>query len=166
MIDNIQLLIEEMFSSCFISYSSKDDVFAKRLYQSLQSEGVRCWFAPHDMKGGLKSVDQIKDAIYKHEKLLLILSKDSLHSNWVATEIKNARAQERLKGSNIFFPISIIPYDEIKNWELFDSDSGMDLAVELRAYHILDFSKWMDKGDYEEMFARLLKDLSRTNLGG
>jgi len=40
------------FYSCFISYSSKDEAFAKCLYVDLQSKGVRCWFAPEDVKIG------------------------------------------------------------------------------------------------------------------
>jgi hypothetical protein len=40
------------FFSCFISYSSKDQPFADRLYGDLQANGVRCWFAPHDIQGG------------------------------------------------------------------------------------------------------------------
>jgi len=37
------------FYSCFISYSSKDEEFAKRLHADLQNNSVRCWFAPEDM---------------------------------------------------------------------------------------------------------------------
>jgi uncharacterized protein YjbI with pentapeptide repeats len=36
--------------SCFISYSSKDDEFANRIHADLQNSGVRCWFAPHDLR--------------------------------------------------------------------------------------------------------------------
>src|SRR5438270_10413515 len=39
---------------CFISYSSKDETFAKQLYGDLQNNNVRCWFAPEDMKIGDK----------------------------------------------------------------------------------------------------------------
>ena len=42
------------FYSCFISYSSKDEAFAERLYADLQGENVRCWFAPEDLKIGDK----------------------------------------------------------------------------------------------------------------
>src|SRR5215207_600034 len=38
------------FYSCFISYSSKDQDFAERLHVDLQNNGVRCWFAPEDLK--------------------------------------------------------------------------------------------------------------------
>jgi hypothetical protein len=38
------------FYSCFISFSSKDHEFAERLHADLQNKGVRCWFAPEDIK--------------------------------------------------------------------------------------------------------------------
>ena len=66
------------FYSCFISYSTKDQEFAERLYADLQAKGVRCWFAPHDMKGGRKLHEQIDEAIRLHDKLLLILSEHSM----------------------------------------------------------------------------------------
>jgi hypothetical protein len=47
------------YYSCFISYSSKDQDFAERLHADLQNKGVRCWFAPEDMKIG----DKIRDRI-------------------------------------------------------------------------------------------------------
>jgi hypothetical protein len=37
-------------AGCFISYSSKDDEFANRIHADLQNSGVRCWFAPHDLR--------------------------------------------------------------------------------------------------------------------
>src|SRR5260221_321628 len=40
------------YYTCFISYSSKDHQFAERLYADLQNNGVRCWFAPEDLKTG------------------------------------------------------------------------------------------------------------------
>jgi len=43
------------YHSCFISYSSKDTALAERLYADLQATGVRCWFAPENMKIGANS---------------------------------------------------------------------------------------------------------------
>ncbi len=83
------------FYSCFISYSTKDQEFADRLYADLQNQGVRCWFAPHDIQAGKKIHEQIDEAIRVHEKLLLILSPDSMNSEWVKTEIRKARKRER-----------------------------------------------------------------------
>ena len=60
------------FYSCFISYSTNDQVFADRLYADLQTKGVRCWFAPHDIQAGRKIYEQIDEAIKVYDKLLLI----------------------------------------------------------------------------------------------
>ena len=82
------------FASTFISFSTKDQPFADRLYADLQSAGVRCWFAPEDIKGGQKIHQQIDEAICMYDRLLLILSEHSMISDWVKTEIANARQWE------------------------------------------------------------------------
>ncbi len=82
------------FYSCFISYSTKDQEFAERLHADLQAKGVRCWFAPEEMKAGRKLHEQIDEAIRLHDKLLLILSEHSMSSEWVGTEILKARKRE------------------------------------------------------------------------
>lgn len=62
------------FYSCFISYSSLDHDFAARLYKDLQGNGVRCWYAPHQVQAGQKVHEQIEEAIGVYDKLLVILS--------------------------------------------------------------------------------------------
>ena len=79
--------------SCFISYSSKDQVFAERLHADLKNKGVQCWFAPHDLPIGVKTWDAIDEAIRSREKLLLILSENSIGSNWVEDEVNKAFAE-------------------------------------------------------------------------
>src|SRR5436309_1887863 len=56
------------YYSCFISYSSKDDAFARRLYTDLQSHNVRCWFAPEDLKWGERIRSGIDEAIHIYDK--------------------------------------------------------------------------------------------------
>ncbi len=144
------------FYSCFISYSTKDQEFAERLHADLQAKGVRCWFAPEEMKGGRKLHEQIDEAIRLHDKLLLILSEHSMSSNWVKTEIANARERE---GKQLLFPITLVPFEAIKQWKLFDADIGIDSAREIREYFIPDFSNWKDHDSYQAAFQRLVKDL-------
>ena len=66
------------FSSCFISYSTRDHKVAKRLYADLQALGVRCWLASEDLKIGEKFQEKIEESIRVHDKLLLVLSKNSV----------------------------------------------------------------------------------------
>ena len=147
------------FYSCFISYSTKDQEFADRLYADLQNKGVRCWFAPHDVQGGKKLHEQIDAAIRTHEKLLLVLSPNSMNSEWVKTEIRKARKRERTEKKRVLFPVRLAPFDAIRDWELFDADEGKDLAVEIREYYIPDFSNWKDHDSYTKEFKNLLRDL-------
>ena len=147
------------FYSCFISYSTKDQEFAQRLYDDLQNNGVRCWFAPEDVQGGKKLHEQIDFAIQKYDRLLLILSENSMNSEWVKTEIAKARRKEVKEKRRVLFPIRLVDYARIKEWECFDVDTGKDSAREIREYFIPDFSNWQEEKSYRPSFERLLKDL-------
>ena len=155
--------------SCFISYSHKDEGFARRLYDRMRGEKLRVWFAPEDMQGGQKLIEQIDRAIQVNDRLLLVLSEHSMNSEWVKTEIrKTHHAELRLpkssETSEVFsrqklFPIRLVSIDRIRAWSCFDADTGKDLAVELREYHIPDFSNWKNHDAFESAFADLLRDL-------
>jgi len=147
------------FYSLFISYSTKDQEFADRLHADLQAKGVRCWFAPHDMRSGKKLHEQIDEAIRVHDKLLLILSPASMESEWVMTEISKARKREVREGKRVLFPISLCSFHALRDWECFDADTGKDSAREIREYFIPDFSNWKNHDAYRLAFERLLDDL-------
>ena len=147
------------FYSCFISYSTKNQDFADRLYADLQAKGVRCWFAPEDVQGGKKLHEQIEQAIRRYEKLLLVLSEHSMSSEWVKTEIYHARQQETKSGRRKLFPVSLVPFETIRSWKAFDADSGKDMAREVREYFVPDFLNWKDHDAYQKTFDRLLRDL-------
>jgi len=147
------------FYSLFISYSTFDQEFAGRLHADLQDKGIRCWYAPHDMRGGKKVHEQIDEAIRVHEKLLLILSEHSMKSEWVKTEISKARKREIKEGRQVLFPIRLCSIEELRGWECFDADTGKDSAREIREYFIPDFSDWKNHDAYKLAFAGLLKGL-------
>jgi uncharacterized protein YjbI with pentapeptide repeats len=147
------------FYSCFISYSTKDEAFAKRLHERMRAEKLRVWFSPEDVKGGEKLHAQIERAIQLHDRLLLVLSENSIESPWVVTEIRNARRAEIREKRRKLFPIRLCDFETLRHWECFDADFGADLANEIRQYFIPDFSNWKNHDDFEGAFARLLKDL-------
>jgi hypothetical protein len=125
----------------------------------LQNKGVRCWFAPHNVQGGKKLHEQIDEAIRRYERLLLILSPSSMSSEWVKTEIRKARKRERTERKRVLFPVRLVSFEAIRDWELFDADEGKDLAVEIREYFIPDFSDWKNHDPYAKGFEKLLRDL-------
>jgi hypothetical protein len=137
--------------SCFISYSSKDQDFADRLHADLQNKGVRCWFAPHDLRIGDKTWDAIDEAIRLRDKLLLILSENSIASDWVEDEVSKAFAEERARKLNVLFPV------RIDDAVMATSEPW---AVKLRDQrHIGDFRKWKEHDGYQGSLERLLRDL-------
>jgi dihydroxyacetone kinase DhaKLM complex PTS-EIIA-like component DhaM len=154
------------FYSCFISHSSRDAKFATRLHSRMTQEKLRVWYAPEDMKAGHKSIDQIDQAIRVHDKLLLVLSKASMGSDWVQHEVIRAVEREKAEERQILFPIGLVEFNAIKSWTAFDSDLGRDLAKVVREYHIPDFSKWKDHDAFERSFARLLDDLKSRDVQG
>ena len=139
------------FYSCFISYSSKDQEFADRLHADLQNAGVRCWFARHDLPIGAKTWDGIDEAIRTRDKVLLILSRGAIASDWVEDEVTKAFAEERRRKELVLFPVRL---DDA----VMDSDEPW--AGKLRDNrNIGDFSKWKEHDAYKSTFERVLRDL-------
>jgi TIR domain len=144
------------FYSCFISYSSKDQEFAERLHADLQNKGVRCWFAPEDLKIGDRFQERIEETIRVFDKVMIILSESSVQSRWVEREVNAAREREDRDGRTVLFPVRI---DEaVKNapqpWT----------ADVRRSRHIGDFRRWKDHDAYQAAFKRLLRDLKASEM--
>lgn len=145
------------FYSCFISYSSRDQEFAERLYADLQQKHVRCWFAPEDMKIGDRIRPRIDEAIRVHDKLLLVLTESSMRSAWVEKEVETAFEKERKQGRTVLFPI-----------RLDDAVMGADEAWAAdirRTRHIGDFNEWKEHDKYKRAFERLMRDLKAEDKG-
>ena len=158
-IDYLPSLLNQpiQYYSCFISYSAKDEDFAKRIHADLQSKGVRCWFAPHDMPIGGKILDEIDESIRLRDKLLLILSSRSIKSEWVEDEVTTAFEEERKRGEPVLFPIrldnSVLTTDE--PW-----------AAKLRDRNIGDFRGWKEHENYQGALKRVLRDLTQARANG
>ena len=149
--------------SCFISFSFADEAFGNRLYERLRQEGVQVWFAPHDMKGGQKIRAQVTAAIGTYDKLLLVLSESSIRSNWVDDELYTAFHREKNERRKVLFPIRLVPYDALRQWQAFDADTGRDLAREIREYFIPDFSNWKDDAAFDAAMDQLLASLRKSD---
>ena len=137
--------------SCFISYSAKDEAFVRRLHADLQDKGVRCWFAPEDMKIGAKILDTLDQAIRLRDKVLLVLSEASIASDWVEDEVTKGFAEERQRNVTVLFPVRI---DDA----VFTTNEAW--AVKLRDNrNIGDFRHWKNHDAYQKTLGRLLRDL-------
>ncbi len=138
------------FPSCFISYSSRDPDFTQLIHQDLLAKGVPCWLASENMKIGDKILDRLVQSIRLHDKLLLVLSENSIDSEWVEDEVTTAFEEERKRGRTVLFPVRL--------------DDGIftthePWAAKVRQRHIGDFTNWKDHDAYRKAFERLLRDL-------
>jgi len=139
------------YHSCFISYAHQDEMLARRLHADLQDKGVRCWFAPHDMRIGDKIRPRIDESIRLYDKLLLVLSEHSVASQWIEHEVETALGKELEGKPNVLFPIRL---DET----VMQSRTGWASHIRLTR-HIGDFTHWKNHDDYQQAFERLLRDL-------
>ncbi len=140
-----------LFYTCFISYSRKDEEFVDRLYADLQNKGIRCWQDKQDMKWGGRMFDEISKQIRFKEKVLLVLSEESVKSDWVADEVEKALEEEKRRGTDIIIPFSL---DDA----FMQTDEQWTRRLK-RSRNIGDFSGWKDHDKYKKAFDTLLKAL-------
>lgn len=59
----------------------------------------------------------------------------------------------------MLFPVCLVPFKTLEDWECFDADQGKDSAREIREFHIPDFTHWETHKSFKEAFEPLLRDL-------
>jgi hypothetical protein len=138
--------------TCFISYSTKNEEFAEGLYAELEKRAVRCWFAPEDLKIGERFQERIEESILRCEKLLVVLSTESVNSQWVEREVQAAFEKERRQSTTVLLPVRL-------------DDAIMDCphawAADIRrTRQIGDFRKWMEYDSFQKSLGRLIRDLT------
>jgi uncharacterized protein YjbI with pentapeptide repeats len=145
--------------SCFIIYSKKDEEFAKKLHVDLQAKSIRCWFAPENTKIGKKNRGGFHEGIHAYDKLLVILSKELINSDWAEGEIESALYHEnKLNKKKEIRETMILPVrlDDA----ILKLISGWPLRIKRRRY-IGDFTDWKNPDSYKTAFDRLLRDLKK-----
>jgi hypothetical protein len=103
---------------------------------------------------GAKTWDAIDQAIRLRDKLLLILSKASIASEWVEDEVNKAYAEERSRNETVLFPIRVD--DAVMS-------TNEPWAAKLRDQrNIGDFRQWDKPAEYKKSLDRLLRDLKAS----
>ena len=138
-------------SPLFISYSHGDGVFVDKIEKQLNKKGIRFWRDIHDLKAG-RIEKQIDRAISQNRTVLLVLSENSLNSDWVEHEVRTARGLEKEMGRDILCPVAL---DD--SWK--SSPWPKRVMEQIMEYNILDFSAWEDDVKFEGMFRKLIDGL-------
>ncbi len=75
----------------FISYSRKNLDFVKHLVNDLKTAGLKVWYDVSDLEVGKRWVTEIEGAIRQSQYFIVILSPDSIKSEWVEIEFLSAK---------------------------------------------------------------------------
>lgn len=119
----------------FISYAFSDKAFALKLAEDLRNAGIKVWIDSEYLKPGQNINEGILHAIEESEIILVLLSKESINSQWVISEAALALSDENKRVIPIFLQKNIeIPFllKEIIGIDFSQSDkytSSLDTLI-------------------------------------
>ena len=129
-----------MAHDVFISHSSKDKTTADAICHSLEQNGIRCWIAPRDVRGGHTYATEIIEGIEGCSVMVLVFSKNSNISEDVANEIQNAFSNGK----------AIIPY------RLDDTKMTKEMQYFLSRKH------WIEAYPNDKVFTELVTEVKKS----
>jgi TIR domain/Pentapeptide repeats (8 copies) len=142
------------YATCFISHSSRNKRFVEILCHDLRKAGVSCWYADESLYPGEKFPASIAEAIQSREKVLVVLSKHALKSDWVRREVELARQKEGKRKKDILVPIRLD--NAIESTEV-----AWGVALRTQQRHISNFENWRQAPRYQKRLQDVLNALRR-----
>lgn len=94
-------------ANVFISHSSIDKPFVRKLATSLLAEGIPVWLDAWELNLGDSLLDKIYSGIDDSSALLLAMSKNSIASGWVNRELNAALTKEAQAGRVFVIPLRL-----------------------------------------------------------
>jgi hypothetical protein len=129
--------------SVFVSYSTKDNEFVTQLSSELVKRQIPIWLDKWEMQPGDSLINKIQNGLTKSAFLLVVLSKNSIKSEWCKRELNAGLMRELEEKKVIVIPILI---DNCK----------IPLFLKEKLY--ADF-----RTDFEQGFKSLLRPLSKLS---
>jgi hypothetical protein len=120
----------------FLSHSSKDKSFVRRLAADLVAHGVKVWLDEQRILVGDSIPEKIAQGLAESDFFLMVVSQNSIESSWVKKELNNALVHEIERRKVKVMPIKL-------------DDAQIPDSIIDKAY--ADF-----RGSYEDGFKRLL----------
>ncbi len=139
----------------FVSYSHDDTAFVDMLDSSLAGKYIHCWRDTKDLVAG--PIESQLELGMESNPVVIVLSKNSVDSDWVQWEAANARRLEKRLGKHVLCPIAIDDAWKRSSW------SG-PLKQHIQRYNILDFAEWREANAYRGQLKKLVAGLRRFYL--
>jgi dihydroxyacetone kinase-like predicted kinase len=95
----------------FLSYASSDEAFAKDLSSELTKRGLSVWLDEENILPGDNLHQRIAEALAKSNAMVVLISPDSMNSNFVRSEIEYALGNPKYEGR--LFPVEVRPAKEV-----------------------------------------------------
>ena len=95
----------------FLSYSGADRDFARQLASQLSKRGYDVWDSSDQLFPGDNWHLKIGEALQESKAMVVLLSPDSMKSQWVRREIEYALGDRNYKGR--LFPVLVRPAQDI-----------------------------------------------------
>jgi|GEM_PF-840613 len=117
----------EIMQKIFISYSRKDTDFVRKLAGDFEKAGYDVWWDLTDLRGGDDWVRQIPAAIEASQFIVVVLSPNSVASEWVQKEYTQALSLRKkiipimLASCNVPFALNTINYVNFSAGEYEDN---------------------------------------------
>jgi len=93
-----------LLGKVFISHSSKDKPFVRRLVSRLTKEGFRVWLDEHELRVGDQLAEEISKALASSHVVLVVVSEASIKSRWLRFELNKA-TERMVQGQCRVIPI-------------------------------------------------------------
>ena len=121
----------------YVSYSETDRGFVDMLEKHLNEKGIRFWRYGHE--AGMVPAKREVERDYRDQTVMLVLSSNSIASDWVRDELRRADLCEipGHVGRYAFRPVALDESWETGPWP----ESVLD---QLRQHNIPDFAGWQD----------------------
>ena len=99
---------KDLYQSVFICYGGPDEDFALSISDRLEAAGIKTWMFAKDALPGQKLHRVMSEGIVKHDRVIVICSRNSLDRSGVSNEIERGLEREaREGGSEVIIPIAI-----------------------------------------------------------
>jgi hypothetical protein len=144
-----------MNNKLFISHSSADKRFVRTLKDDLLENGINTWFDEDELNYGDSLIKKLDAAIESTSHFLVILSPNSVDSQWVKYELTKAAL---LKNQSLINSIIPIKYRECDVPEILSGILYADLSNEVVMQSDNDKVKFTTDG-YATFFTRLIKSI-------